>query len=271
MGKPQFGAVPNRAFWDRRLTDRDVRNLGVVAAHDRLSSVTGKGQGAWASHARFAALAGTEYSRFSVSINKLLKLGYLDRQPLATDRRKFTYRVLYNNADSLPSSKEPLPEIVCSEANDEGEMVCSDSQLSGCNLDESAAQYISQSEELDSAKAGKIDSENQRVLANAPARQWEDDLPAGAQLAIIERTLTEPGAKLDCLTLYDRVGALFDCAEDNATRGWAMRLAGQLVEAMNEDEYRTWGTDHGWVDDDGKWHAPHPRQNECAIGTGGRT
>ena len=35
-----------------------------------------------------------------------------------------------------------------------------------------------------------------------------------------------------------------------------------LVHAthMDADEYRAWGEDHGWVDDEGKWHAPHPRE-----------
>ena len=154
-GKPQFAAVPNRALWDRELTDRDVRNLAVIAAHDRLSHARGKGQGAWASHRRFAALAGTEYSRFSVSVNRLLDRGYLDREPLATDRRKFTYRVIYRDEDSLPFSKELPPEIVCGDANEDGQIVCRDPKLSDCNQDETDAQYISQSEEIDSVEQVK--------------------------------------------------------------------------------------------------------------------
>ena len=268
MGKPQFGAVPNRAFWDRRLTDRDVRNLGVVAAHDRLSSVTGKGQGAWASHARFAALAGTEYSRFSVSINKLLKLGYLDRQPLATDRRKFTYRVLYTDADSLPSSKGPLPEIICGEANYAGEIVCSDCQLSGCILDERAAQYISQSEERDSAEAGKIDSaEAARFAARGlPKIEFADN--AGGQMARLERALGV-GQVVDRLAWYGYLESVIgDDSPSNSGR--ATRLADQLVETMSDQEYLAWRESRGWVDDDGEWNAPHPREEDSSIMAGGQ-
>jgi hypothetical protein len=264
VGKPQFAAIPNRALWDRELTDRDVRNLAVIAAHDRLSHARGTGQGAWASHKRFAALAGTEYSRFSVSVNRLLARGYLNREPLATDRRKFTYRVIYTDEDSLPSSKELPAEIVCSDANEDGEIVCSDPELSGCEQSETDAQYISRREGIDSAEAGKIDSENQRVLANAPARQWEDEPNVGGQLARLERALSA-GEIIDRLAWYQYLeSAIGD--EDESNSGRASRLADKLVEAMDEDEYAQWGLEHGWVDDEGHWHCPHPRDGEEIAG-----
>lgn len=64
--KAQFAAMPLRAICDGRLTDRDFRILAVVASHDRMSSVRGKGQGAWASHIMSGVLArarGSHYRR----------------------------------------------------------------------------------------------------------------------------------------------------------------------------------------------------------------
>jgi hypothetical protein len=232
MGKPQFAAVPNRALWDRRLTDRDVRNLAVVASHDRLSSATGKGQGAWASHARMSTLAGTEYSRFSVSINRLLALGYLERQPLATDKRKFTYRVLYNEDDRLPDGKLMPDKIVCSVVNNDGEIVCSDDQLNACEKTEAAAQYISLSEEINSAEAGKINSPEGARFAARGLGKIEFGENVGAQLAVLERAL-KAGEAINVVAWYEYVGKAWDHEEH---RGRATRLADELMALMSEEE-----------------------------------
>lgn len=225
----RFAPMPNRALWDRRLTSQDIRNLAVVCAHDQLSGPRGKGQGAWASHARMAAIAGTEYSRFSVSINRLLECGYLDRERLATDRRKFTYRVIYTAEDSLPSSKE----VVCATANDHPEIVCSDPELSHDEQTETTAQYISRSEERDSAEAGKINSSEEARFAARRLSKIEFADNVGGQLAQLERAL-KAGEKIDCLAAYAWLETI---EEDDEHRYWALRLSESVVEAMDEQEY----------------------------------
>lgn len=207
--KAQFAALPLRAIRDGRLTDRDVRILAAIAAHDRMSSVRGKGQGAWASHKTMAAEVGegADYARFSVSVNKLVDLGYLQRDRLESDRRKHTYRVLYTAGDHLPHGKPPEPQKVCSTANhladdslpesdDQAEIVCSAPQLSRGNETETRSQYISLSEERAPSKDGaysaeaSIDSaEAARLEARGSA--GEDDLNTGASLAMIERRLRD--------------------------------------------------------------------------------
>jgi hypothetical protein len=240
MGKPQFAALPNRAIWDRDLTDRDVRNLAVIAAHDRLSGARGKGQGAWASHKRFAALAGTEYSRFSVSVNRLLARGYLERQPLAADRRKFTYRVVYTDEDSLPSSKELPAEIVCSDANEDGEIVCSDPELSDCDESETDSQYISRREGIDSAEAGKIDSVEAARLAARRLSKIDFADNAGAQMARFEREWKAAPNGISDDTLIAWYGWLAVLAErtpehlGDAEPGRAQRLLNEVDLALWE-------------------------------------
>lgn len=225
-----FAPVPNRALWDDRLTDRDVRILGVIAAHDQLSGAKGKGQGAWASHARMAALAGTEYSRFSVSVNRLLNLGYLQRDRLRTDRRKFTYRVIYSPEDRLPSSKQ----LLCPTANEPTEIVCSGPELSDYDGTESSSQYISQSEERYSAKAGEDILENQPRFAPNGSPECRGSANVGAQLAALERALKHED-EFDLIACYRW---LEECLEhdDPKIRGWAFRLSEDLLVAMSAEE-----------------------------------
>lgn len=236
MGKPQYAALPNRALWDRNLTDRDVRNLAVIAAHDRLSHARGTGQGAWASHKRFAALAGTEYSRFSVSVSRLLAAGYLHREPLATDRRKFTYRVIYTDDDSLPSSKALPPEIVCSEADESDQIVCSDPELSDCTVSETYAQYISQREEIDSAEAEEINSpEGARFAARGHSKlEFADN--DGAQMVVLERRL-KSGDRIDARAWAQYLEEVSGSADDVGTLNHAQRLLELVIERMTDGEW----------------------------------
>lgn len=113
--KPIYAPTPMRAFTDERLSERHLRTLGVIAAHDRLGA---NGIGCWASHARLAEMIGCDYSRLSQNIRELAEWGYLLRDRHPRKRRMKVYRVLYTeedaavmkgvrNADSLPDGKVP--------------------------------------------------------------------------------------------------------------------------------------------------------------------
>lgn len=250
-GKPQFAAVPVWALSDDRLTDRDFRILAVVASHDRMSSVRGKGQGAWASHRTMAAQVGggADYTRFSSSMTKLVELGYLRRERLEGDARKHTYRVLYTRPDSLPQRKPSDEQTVCSSANylppdslptgqETGEIVCRDPQLSDGDRNESAAQYISLSdanrgfsEAPYSAEADEIDS------AEAAPLRFEHDLTDDANLARIERALKRGSPIRSAVTWYIfLIGLLDRKGQAQKVVARASRLAEDLTGLMSDAE-----------------------------------
>ncbi|WP_150291667.1 hypothetical protein [Sphingobium estronivorans] len=170
--KPHYAAVPLRAIGDPKITDGDLRVLCSIAAFDRLSHARGTGQGAWATHRLMAGWCRRDYTRFSVSVSKLLREGYIVREKRATNRTQYTYRIVYTDEDRLPSSKDD----VCQAANDAGEIVCRDAENASqtvCPADkpspennsENTSQYISQREEIYSVETGKINSAKQRGLS----------------------------------------------------------------------------------------------------------
>lgn len=203
--KAQFAAVPLRAISDALLTDRDFRILAVVASHDRMSRVRGKGQGAWASHRTMAAEVGgdgADYARFSVAMNKLVKLGYLERGPLAGDARRHAYRIIYTSEDRLQQRKQSTGDGASFSAIDSAvgrlpvngrpsEIVCRGCGLSHRDDGETEPQYISQSEETDSAEAGKKDSAKAAGLTVRGVVRLEKDLSIDANLARLNRALQQ--------------------------------------------------------------------------------
>jgi hypothetical protein len=226
-GKPQFAALPLRAVYDERLTDRDLRILAAVAAHDRMSSVRGTGQGAWASHRTMAAMVGANYSRFSVAIHKLLRLGYLTREKLPTNRRRSTYRIIYTDQDRLPSGKRM--GIPCADRDEH--IVCSDPQLTSWYDRDIEFQDIPQSGEINSAEAW----EGNAAKATSTPTIWVGGEQEAIGLARLERAL-KSGDGLDRL---DWFVWLENAVEDESSmiRGWAGRLEPLLLEAMTEEEF----------------------------------
>jgi hypothetical protein len=229
--------------------------LAVIAAHDQLSGATGKGQGAWASHKRMALIAGTEYSRFSVSINRLLQLGYVDREPLATDRRKFTYRVVYTDDDGLPSSEQ----LLCLGANEPAEIVCSDSPLSNCPESKTPPQYISRREETYSVETGETYSPEGAHLAARISEEAGWALKntrqkaglsrkvknLGAKLATVERAL-DAGDAIDHFAEWEAIGeAAFSGDHAESVTQWAIRLTERLLGAMTPDERQRLNEQYG--------------------------
>lgn len=244
--KVQFAALPLRALNDDRLTDRDVRILGVVASHDRMSGIRGKGQGAWASHKTMAAEVGggADYARFSVSINKLVAFGYLQRDRLEGDARMHTYRVIYTDEDRLPQRKPSGAQEVCLSANqlsDDGlpnsdgsdETVCRHPNLSVEKDSETPSQYISRSEERDSAEAGEIDSAEAARFVARDTLQVDRNLSIGANLARLERALRRGSriAREDWFAYLVRVDA-----SDVQESAQISRLFEELAERMTGDE-----------------------------------
>ncbi len=190
MGKArEFTTVPVRAIADTRLTALELRVLLVIALHDGMSTMKGTGPGCYARSATLAPLARTDITRFSRSVSRLIKLGYVVKEAQEHDRRRFTLRVLYGDDNSwrvgqLSADAEPA-EMVDELVNDRSEMVDEFANYQPEIVDEGELKngrnprlpgphYISLNEELDSVKLGTRFSETAQRENFAPRHQQEN-------------------------------------------------------------------------------------------------
>lgn len=260
-GKPCYASVMNRAIGDPRLTDGEFRVLAVILSYDRLSSVSKKGQGAWASHRTMAKRLGVNYTYFSAAVSKLLELGYLVRERRAPpNATQFIYRGVYINdeewaayqpdywPDKLGVEQTTSPETVCRGANhptetvcravqDSPEIVCRGNDVSDGTQTENQPQYIPRRGGIDSVETGEIDSEESARLKTRRLSRKEFkvkfDGNEGGQLARFERTWNKDPAAYDRQALKKWAAYCF-AIEDSSENGdplfhQAQRL-GQEIE-----------------------------------------
>jgi len=236
--------LPLRALGDQRLSGLDLRTLGVVAAHDRMSLKLGSGRGCDASHETLAAEIGCNYINLGKSIKKLAELGYVECSRQPTDRRSHVYRVpahLYDYSESLsfyqPSAharaRASSKQIGQTTKEADG-IVCHDSDETPAKTESSRVQYISQSDETYSVETAKTySSEEARFAARGLAKiEFGDN--AGGQMARLERELNAR-AVIDEQTSdgWDRY--LNDVAENDAceaNRRRAERLMDQVADRL---------------------------------------
>lgn len=200
-----FTTLPAAVIADTRLTALDIRCLAVIALHDGMSGPKGSGGGCFAKNATLAALARTDVTNFSKSLARLVRLGYVSRDPQVMDKRRFTLRVQYPADDSWRTDQQSdgeevgettneQPEIVGEEANHPAEIVGDGEGENGGFSSETGRDYIPLNGEIDFDESNKLNSHNGRVVADArrPAGiicQIADgfkDLPVGAQVAKVE-------------------------------------------------------------------------------------
>jgi hypothetical protein len=109
--KQHFAAIPARAFLDRALDSNRRRDLlGVIALHDHMSAVNGKGQGCWATSRRLATMIGSSEGRARTEISYLIKHRYLTVEPNPEDSRKRVLRVVYDPERDLAAAKATLDD-----------------------------------------------------------------------------------------------------------------------------------------------------------------
>lgn len=160
-GKAGFAPMPPRAFADPRFARLHYCVLGMVCLHDRLSLVTGKGQGCWASSATMAEKIGANLTNVSTALNELSKWGYLEISNTRTDKRLRVYRVIYDEqADPrlLPQGQTISPDSDESRLPNRGDpqkVVCPTHASNPQKSSQSHSQYISLSEGIHSAEAEK--------------------------------------------------------------------------------------------------------------------
>lgn len=263
--KAHFAAIPLRAIGDGNLTDGDIRVLASIAAFDRLSHSTGKGQGAWASHRLMSGWIDRNYSNFSATVTKLIKAGYLVREPREADKRQHTYRIIYTDEDRVPNAGEFVGstannslENVCPDANYHDEIVCPDTgevqkvvcpatRSSHGKTNETSPEYIPQSGERNSVETGERNSAKRRVVADArlagddfidhlPANIA--DLPVAARVACFDRAWRAIDKRTDRIRaddaeqLVEWLSRVFEDRMDEPTGQQALRLAEEIGDAI---------------------------------------
>jgi hypothetical protein len=226
MARPKrfFFTGPARLIGDSRPTALDLRCLAVIAFHDGMSGVSGKGGGCYAKNATLAAMVGTDVSNFSKSLSRLLAWGYIAREPQLMDKRRFTLRVVYDDDDSWRTDQPSPSEIVGEDAQPEPEIVGDAEGKNGSFSTENGTHYISLNEELDFDESRKLNSAKRRDFgfskrdgAEAPAARglsiaaWLNEhsprfsnLDTPAQLCRFEEAFNALGADADNLDSRDR-------------------------------------------------------------------
>lgn len=187
-----FGAVPNRALSDGHLTDRDIRVLAVVSAHDNMSLLR-EGMGCFAGTDRLAELSGTHPSNVSSALTKLVNLGYLKREPHPIDGRRATFRVVFDTeADKAAFARETKRRSVKPSVSSSGK-----THAAGVSFVSSEPGEMSRAEfEATPTKASTSDGKIERNPRNsfkkpsgepAPTRNENAGGNVGAILAQLER------------------------------------------------------------------------------------
>lgn len=177
MAKPKtprfFTTLPSAVIGDDSLTALDIRCLAVIALHDGMSGFKGTGAGCYAKNITLARLARTDATNFSKSLTKLIRAGYVVREPQLYDKRRFTLRVVYPDDNSWRPDQQMGGEIVGDAANDQSEIVGegtiyppkvvgeADSR-NGSFSRQTDRHYISLNEEIDFVETSKINSAKRR-------------------------------------------------------------------------------------------------------------
>lgn len=232
MAKPRaFTTLPVAMIADMELTALDLRVAAVIALHDGMSAVKGKGGGCYAKNQTLADLVRTDPTNFSKSLSRLIGKGYVTREPQLMDKRRFTLRVQYPADDSWrvdqPSGERVdahTGEIVGEPAKPEPEIVGDADSKNGGFSRQTARHYISLKEELDSVETGELNSTKWRspvLLQAADKRETPEGgsgrvsiwahLPAnierlnlGAQVAKIETAFNAIGRDADRIEQGER-------------------------------------------------------------------
>lgn len=214
--KVTFAPMPPRAGGDDRLHALDLRALLVIAFHDRMSMVRGKGGGCYAKHQTLAAELGVDIARFSKSLARLADFGYVLIEKQEGDRRRKTVRVIYSQNGChgrQQSQPDDAPEIVATEDNYRGEMVATADNETGeivdiCdfqtrrNLPKTDAQYIPLRGEIDFEESSEIDSIEMARLDDACGVEDFSKLVANA-VSSIGQGHREPELPASGINLFD--------------------------------------------------------------------
>lgn len=243
MGRDRiFTTLPSGAIADTSLTALDLRALAVIALHDGMSSVSGKGAGCYAKNATLAAEVRTDVTNFSKSLSRLVRAGYVAREPQLMDKRRFTLRVQYRPIESWRNDQQSCPdageivgepanntsEIVGKATNETAEIVGDGESENGGFSSETDRHYISLNEELDSVETEELNSLKGRIQNSE-----EIDFPDGTQRPLSAASF---GLSLD---LKDRVAEAPSEKKISQSEAWqkAQSLRGILTDRFKQQSW----------------------------------
>lgn len=218
--KRLFAPLPLRAMASD-LSGLQMRVLTCVAAHDRMSLVTGKGQGCRASNDRMCCMVGCNYSRLCSTLSELVELGFLQREKLG---RHTVYRVIHTQDDELLFSNASFRPRTRRTGGERHTIACPSVTQSGVFPPKTSAEYIPLNGGIHTVETGeKNSSEDARLAARAPAETRRRSTNIGGELAQLERRL-KAGELIDRAT-YDYLDEIMEHPPDQKTAQWAFRLS----------------------------------------------
>lgn len=256
--KQLFAPMPLRAM-AADLSGLQLRVLLCVASHDRMSLVTGKGQGCRASNDRMKDMIGCSYGKLCAALSDLVGAGLLQREKLA---RHTVYRVIYSDDDRCLFGHTSRA-ATCDQTVQSDAATCDhDFSEARGNQPEMASQYIPLNGGKHSVETGE---ENTLKVRDAIASRelgrkalHRDGEPLGETLAKFERNWKSDwtqysGNIADWLTwLRDQSEFAFD--NDDSALGYRAQRLAETVDLF------AW--EHGLIaDDDWRNGRPDPMAN----------
>jgi len=220
-----FTTLPVAMIADRNLTALDIRCAMVIAMHDGMSAVSGKGGGCFAKSQTLAALARTDATNFSKSLTRLIRLDYVRREPQVMDKRRFTLRIQYPRDNSWRTDQAMPPqidaetgEIVGESANPESEIVGDGENENPSFSKENGRDYISLNEELHFDESKKLNSTKWRDFGHScqPTQKRNRKAAAIGELVGGSIELDSAQSELGSVSLRANLPAKFDALDSEA-------------------------------------------------------
>ena len=258
--KQLFAPIPLRAM-ATDLSGLQMRVLACVASHDRMSLVTGKGQGCRASNDRMKEMIGCSYGKLCGSLSELVGAGLLQREKLG---RHTVYRVIYTDDDRCLFGNTSRAST-CDQTVQSDAATCDhDFSEARRNQPETASQYIPLNGGIHSVETGEDNSPEGARLASRDAANRKvlhrDGEPLHETLAKFERNWKADwtqysGNIADWLTwLRDQSELALD--NDDNTLGYRAQRLAETVELFAWEHGLI--ADDGWTSDDRRNGRPDP-------------
>lgn len=200
-----FTTLPSAVIGDTSLTALDIRCLAVISLHDGMSGVKRSGGGCYARNDTLAKLARTDATNFSKSLTKLIRAGYVAREPQVMDKRRSTLRVLYPEDNSWRDDQVSPPEIVGEDADPNPEVVGDGYSENGSFSRQTEEHYISLNEEIDFVETRKGNSTKWPLSGNS-SLPWQRN-PAKAGLGRVSLK-AQMSPKFDSMDSAAQVGQI---------------------------------------------------------------
>lgn len=200
-----FAPVPLRSM-AMKMSGLHYRVLICVASHDRMSIVTGKGQGCRAGNLRMMQMVDCSFARLCSTLSILVDLGLLAREQHG---RHTNYRVIYSDEDELLFSNVSDHSIGCRTKSSAGSTCSHLKSSSGGKLRKKTPQYIPLNDRINREETAGESSAEDRCFATRTTSRMAFASDAGGKLARLERALSV-GEVIEDLGWYEYVEKLTD-------------------------------------------------------------